>query len=353
MLPGVSGTLFPTRYVADRLLTDARALGRPAGALDPRRLTLWWRRVESTCGPATGVRTLFDVAAMPLAALLGYRASRVEFAGSHALVTSETPGRTILPLIVAKWAERSPGVWRDAVGFARRLDSAWCLVLAPPYLIVVDAGAAWSRRAIEFRFPALLDTPDGPATLAAAAAPDAFERARGDLAPLRQLVAAGALFQDRVREDLQAGVHAALGALAQVSAGGARSHGRLGFDEALTIVYRVLFLLFVESRDMVPWQHPMYRAYSMTTLCRSALDTAGLGARGLAWPQSTRLLRRGCRVDDLIVRPFNGRLFARAAAPSLEGRGEAAGATTPERRRGRRPLARARVVVHSARSGRA
>jgi hypothetical protein len=40
----------------------------------------------------------------------------------------------------------------------------------------------------------------------------------------------------------------------------------------------------------------------------------------------TRLSRTGCRVDDLIVRPFNGQLFARRAAPSVE-----------EGRPGRRP----------------
>ena len=39
----------------------------------------------------------------------------------------------------------------------------------------------------------------------------------------------------------------------------------------------------------------------------------------------TRLSRSGCRVDDLIVRPFNGRLFARSAAPSLEAAGLPAG----------------------------
>ena len=87
-------------------------------------------------------------------------------------------------------------------------------------------------------------------------------------------------------------------------------------DEALVIVYRILFLLFVEARDLVPRGHPIYgRAYSVGQLVREAL--ADREARGSwdALAAITRLSRLGCRTDDLIVRPFNGRLFARRAAP--------------------------------------
>ena len=45
----------------------------------------------------------------------------------------------------------------------------------------------------------------------------------------------------------------------------------IALDQSLTIVYRVLFLLFAESRDLVPHQHPVYRhAYTVSALCREA-----------------------------------------------------------------------------------
>ena len=120
--------------------------------------------------------------------------------------------------------------------------------------------------------------------------------------------------------DLQRGVVDALGALGcALDRRSASATPEAFFNEALTLVYRMLFLLFVESRDLVPRGHGVYgRAYSIGSLSRSAL--AGEPPTGL-WEglaAITRLSRIGCQTDDLIVRPFNGRLFARAAAPSLE-----------------------------------
>ena len=43
--------------------------------------------------------------------------------------------------------------------------------------------------------------------------------------------------------------------------------------------------------------------------------------------------RAGCDTDQLVVRPFNGQLFAKASAPSLEVRTSARGSTALSRRR--------------------
>ena len=51
-------------------------------------------------------------------------------------------------------------------------------------------------------------------------------------------------------------------------------------NEALTLVYRILFLLFAESRDLVPRHHPAYReTYTLSPLCDEALRSSR--ARGL------------------------------------------------------------------------
>ena len=148
-------------------------------------------------------------------------------------------------------------------------------------------------------------------------------------APIDTLVHLASRYQDRVRDDLQHGVVSALATLSETA--------ETGRDEALVIVYRILFLLFVEARDLVPRSHAIYgRSYSVGQLVREAL--ADRDARGSwdALAAITRLSRVGCRTDDLIVRPFNGRLFARRAAPSLEARS----LSRRSRRRLRRGMAR-------------
>ena len=93
------------------------------------------------------------------------------------------------------------------------------------------------------------------------------------------------------------------------------------FEQALTIVYRMLFLLFAEARRLVPLWHPVYRdSYSVEALRdtrRAVRARAGLwdALRAIA-----RLAHAGCRAGDLRVTPFNGRLFAPARTPLAERR---------------------------------
>ena len=108
------------------------------------------------------------------------------------------------------------------------------------------------------------------------------------------------------------------GALARkVDAGPAELDGL--HEQALTVVYRVLFLLFAESRGLVPLWHPVYRrSYSIEAL-RDLAERPGR-ARGLweALQAISRLAHSGCRAGNLRVTPFNGRLFAPAATPLAE-----------------------------------
>jgi len=318
-LPGVGGTLFPSRFLAN--VAADRGGMRSHVARPPvrgRTLSAWWTAVERECGPATGSRAAFDQVAMPLFGMLGYQAGAPRFDRHRAEARLRTPGGASVGLLLLPWAARPSTAWSEAVAAARRAGGRWCFVLAPPYLSLVDARGHASRRAAEFTLPDALD-PASVGTLLAVASARAFDGRPPT--PLEALVEAGARFHDRVRLDLQDGVVRTLDELPPML-------GRMGtgaqevspFDEALTVVYRILFLLFAESRHLVPASHPIYRrAYAIHTLCRSALagDSVGLWD---ALAAITRLSRAGCRTDDLIVRPFNGRLFARAAAPSVERR---------------------------------
>jgi hypothetical protein len=314
MLPGIGGTLFPGQYLTERVAHDARA-AFDAVTLERqrRRFAIWWARVEETCGPATGLRALFDLACMPFFGMLGYRARDARWQANRVEVRLLTPGGRPIALIVRPWANQPSGVWREIASAARDAGASWGFVAAPPFYSLLDLQGV-VRRAADFHLPAALDTRSF-ASLWALASAQSLD-AGPDGSRIDGLLAAAARYQHRVREDLQQGVHVALAEIARAIG---RRPGGMPLDEALTIVYRMLFLLFAESRDLVPRDHPVYaQGYSVATLVRDALaDDASPGLwEGLA--AITRLSRTGCRSDDLIVHPFNGRLFARREAPSLE-----------------------------------
>ncbi|MEZ5318991.1 MAG: N-6 DNA methylase [Vicinamibacterales bacterium] len=311
-LAGIGGSLFPGHFLAER--ADG---GMLRGGTDPRRLQAhlgrWWRSAEATCGPSTSLRAVFDGVACPLLGALGFRVRDPRFDADRIRARLDTPGGGRVALLQLPWAARPSRRWREAWDAARDAGSRWCLVLAPPYLSVVDARRHGARRAVEFTLPDALEV-RSLTVLVAVAGAGAFEGA--PVVAIEALVADGHRFQDRVREDLQHGVAESLGALAALAH---RATAReAAFDEALTIVYRILFLLFAESRALVPAAHPILaQAYTVGGLCRDALDGSTRGVwDGLA--AITRLSRVGCRTGDLIVWPFNGPLFARRSAPALE-----------------------------------
>jgi hypothetical protein len=328
-LPGIAGSLFPGQFLATALPTGDRA---PASgeALERKRRQLerWWQTVESSSGPATGLRALFDNVAMPFFGALGFRATTATFERARIVVSLDAGSSGTMGLIVTAWAARSSTAWRDVVNAARTLGAEWCFLLSPPFLSLVDARGHASRRSVDFTLPDVLAPSSFPAFWAIARSG----------APLPALLATASGFQDRVRADLQVGVADALRAFGTVVRPGAHT-----LDESLTLVYRILFLLFAESRDLVPRSHPLYdEAYTITRRCREA--AAGTQHAGLwdALAAITRLLRVGCRIDDLVVRPFNGRLFARASARSLE-TGRATTRSTP--RTARRDEAAGRALA--------
>ena len=118
---------------------------------------------------------------------------------------------------------------------------------------------------------------------------------------LRASVAASDAHAARVCSSLGDGVLAALPRLASALTPGASTrHAAATFDQALTVVYRILFLLFAEARGAVPVWHELYRdAYTIDALTRRAPATAH--ARGLwaALQAISRLAHAGCKAGDL------------------------------------------------------
>jgi hypothetical protein len=88
------------------------------------------------------------------------------------------------------------------------------------------------------------------------------------------------------------------------------------FDEALVVVYRILFLLFAEARGLVPRWHPIYRdGYTIEALRGPVEMRPRPVGVWEALQAIARLAQRGCRIGSLRVPPFNGRLFSPVHAP--------------------------------------
>ena len=332
-LPGIGGWLLPARFLVDHVAPRATS-----DAHTQAQWERWWNLVEHQCGPATGVRTLFDVVAMPLFGRLGFRAKDPRFMPGSASATLHTPGGQVIALLLRPWSERKPTTWRDAATAARQAGASWCCVLAPPTLSVIPATGHASRRSLDLTLPDALH-PASLATFLALIDAEAFDRAA-----LNLWLAQAATEQARVRADLQHGVMAALAEFTRVLSSHRRASSQPPLDEALTLVYRVLFLLFAESRDLVPRHHPLYgESYTLSSLCQEALHATP--PRGLwdGFAAISRLSRQGGRVDALRVFPFNGHLFAAQAAPTLESARSRGG--RPSRESDARDCALARALI--------
>jgi hypothetical protein len=359
MLPGISGSLV-SGYFAEQILPGrfAGETGEEAREHGRAALRRWHRMHAASLGPVSTARVVFDLAAAPIAGILGYRSGAPHAVGKGEVLVAPLHlvaevGKTTcraspcLPiLLVAAWGEDLDGTWRDAVRQSAGAGAAWCFSTNGIEVRLVDTRRSHARRHLAFTLDALLE--DGPAfaTFWALSRPAAFlspageprtapagEPPTGELLPLiERVVLASALETVAVCRGLKAGVLDALGLLlAALAPDTRRPSGRRGlspkpapdpaglFEQALTLVYRVLFLLFAESRELLPTWHPVYRdSYSMEAV-RSLAERAG-PARGL-WETLqaiSRLSHAGCHAGNLTVTPFNGRLFSPALTPAGE-----------------------------------
>ena len=86
-------------------------------------------------------------------------------------------------------------------------------------------------------------------------------------------------------------------------------------DAALVLLYRLLFLLYAEDRDLLPVTHDGYRPFAITTLRREVADVAIYGRTpsekvATWWPRLLRLFSAiATGSDDMGLPPYNGGLF--------------------------------------------
>ena len=328
----IHGTLISADFARRELLPELerRLTGADIGTAHAR-FARWWKRVSASLGPASGLTAVVDVAATPLFQLLGFRPRGVETdlpsRLAHAALAG--PGSVKVNAIVSPWGEDIGRAWRDAVRLGLRAGTRWCLCFNGGRLRLVDTERSWARRFLEFDLATCAGDPEAFLLLWGLARPDAFAtrlRRRGltraaDGSLLDDVVGRSARHTLRVCAGLRDGVRTAWLRLVQALERNVPRHGPApGVNEqALTLVFRVLFLMYAEARGLVPLWHPIYReSYSIESLREGiARGEPPLGFWE-ALQAIARLAHDGCCVETLRVAPFNGPLFAPNVSPLLE-----------------------------------
>jgi methylase of polypeptide subunit release factors len=314
---GLSGSLFSLQFLQEQLPSALEGELGEAEREPARRRARSVLTGLAELGPASSVRAIFDRAAGPLVNLLGFHAAGVDALPSGLLMCTLGPSGGIglsnvsIVFLVAPWDASLEGAWRDAVTAGIATGAAWALCQNGRDLRIVDARRSFSRKYLEFTLDLVLRDAGAFAVLWGLLRADAFARRGG--AVIDRALALSDAHQVSVGAALECGVRASVKEL--TSALGPRAA-----DQALTIVYRILFLLFAEARGLVPMWHPTYRrAYAIGALTEQALTGS---SRGLwsALQATSRLAHAGCHAGELVVTPFNGRLFEPARTPLGESR---------------------------------
>src|SRR5262249_23792574 len=219
--------------------------------------------------------------------------------------------------------------------------ASWCLLFDGRRLRVVDATRLYARRYIEFDLDLVADDRYTYAAFWRVCHASRVTKTADAGDSLRALVAASDRHAAAACRSLRDGVLTASTEILRALIGRRTTnpHGVSGFrassgfsptssrtlddalEQALTVVYRILFLLFAEARALVPLWHPIYReSYSVESL----RDAAERSPHPVGLWDALRAIARpahgGCRAGDLRVTAFNGRLFAPARTPLADRR---------------------------------
>jgi hypothetical protein len=315
---GLSGSLL-SREAVSRIVPAALSglLGEDGCPAARRHLREWYAGVRRAIGPTASARVVLDVVAVPLSTHLGFDAVVFNHATRVPYALLNVDGCPAAVLLVTPWGEDAGGAWRDAVRRGIAHDVRWCFSINGSALRLVDAARTYSRRFAEFDLGATFDDELTFAAFWGLLRAAALSSSCGP-AILNRALDLSDQHRTAVRDSLKIGVHQALVQLSQAfvaAAGRPRAEPRV-LDESLTVIYRVLFLLFAEARGLVPDWHSVYRdGYTLESL-RRAIETPD--ARCRVWESLqaiARLAQRGCRAGSLRVQAFNGRLFSSADAP--------------------------------------
>jgi hypothetical protein len=315
VLRGISGPLLTADYL---LATAAHSRIAPSQL---RSFSQLRAGVASRLGLASHPWQVLSVSARPLMEWLGWPVTAIR-------VGARDDDLIVVPLIAAGVDEvalvvvgpgRIAAHSRRAAAAALTSGTRWAIATDGVAVRLIDALRSEGRGHLDFDLDACGDDPAGIGWMAWLLGPSAYES--GGASRVAHAITASDALGHRVCLSLRNGVGRALDDFTRAVADARRRrHGAADCRrDALTAVYRSLFLLFAEARQLVPLWHPVYhRAYSLEAL-RTRL-ARGQSARGTwaALQAIARLAHSGAQAGDLHVTAFNGRLFSPSRAPLLD-----------------------------------
>src|SRR5580765_1117636 len=262
MITGFNGHLISEQFLEQRL-----SIYQPPTALQTEFRQC--RERQHWLGPASTVRALLESAAAPIVNTLGFLVvGDVDISDDAAVATLRSDGG-VVAMVVTNWGERLDPWWRLAVVEAGRRGASWCLLFNGTHLRLVNAVRVFSPRFVEFALDCAADDDRTFCAMRLLMTADALTpSATIDDAHVAVLVGLSERHASDVCRSLRNGVLEASEHVLRALV--ARPHGQPVddvFEQALTIVYRMLFLFFAEARSLVPSWHPVYRSsYSLETL---------------------------------------------------------------------------------------
>lgn len=275
---------------------------------------------DEALGPSSSARAVADVLVLPLLRALELRvALRRDLPDETRLIAGGT-GPTAVPVIVRGWATELESGWRELVRDGIAADARWALACNGRELRIVDVQRTWARQTLNVDVAAL----GHDATVRRVVWVVANGRALSATpALLDTAVSLSAEHGVAVCRSLGSGVVNAVRNLYEaLGAGPSRRVSRSTLlEQCLTVVYRILFLLFAEARGLVPVWHPLYRdQYSIGAMVTTLMS--GQPGRGTweAIKAISRLAHAGCATGDFTVTAFNSRLFSPQLTSGVDSR---------------------------------
>ncbi len=265
---------------------------------------------ESTLGPASGARQVTDCVAIPLIRSLGLRIGHRRDSPAQVRLDLSGSGGGTVPLLVRAWTDELDEVWPDVVHACIAAESRWGLAINGRALRVIDAHHTWSREHLEIAVPALGHDHDARRILWALTNEAALTAVPALLDSVAHLSTAHGI---DVSRNLGRSVVRSLRELFvafQTVAPGTIQPPRL-LEQSLTVVYRILFLLFAEARGLVPVWHPVYcDSYTVGAIVTTLMCGRMNHDTWRTVQTISRMAHAGCIAGSLSVTAFNGKLFS-------------------------------------------
>jgi N-6 DNA Methylase/Eco57I restriction-modification methylase len=317
VIAGMSGSLLSHDALDELWQRPDPAVVTFAAVKPYRHLRAWHAGIRARLGPTATARTIFDAVAEPLLRSLGFDISVVQSSSQSVAALLTTSARPVAALIAAPWIVPLRTLWRQAVRCGLAHQVRWTICVNGSAIAAFDVRRAYARRWVEFEMEVALDVDRSLGVLCTLLGAGALAGSGGG-AVIERVLDHSERHRAAVRGSLRSGVHDAV--LQLVSAFRevvSRTHTDSHLlDESLIVVYRLLFLLFAEARNLVPTWHPIYRdSYTIDTIVRPLHNDRSPTGVWEAFQALSRLAHRGCRAGPMRVPPFNGRLFSPACAP--------------------------------------